>query len=244
LTFSVVLVATLAVPLWAQTAGTAHLSGRVLDTAGNVLPGTTVTVTGNGTIASAVTDVDGRFVVDAFVDSSRTYTVTASLPGFETTTRRQVRAVPGQTVPIGDIALRLGCADVDLVIERGIVAEARDADLVAHVRVESVAAAQEWRGAYGCVIARDVMAEVRGDTAAGKVRHVRFLTTTRSPLAPGDELVAAFEWDPVARRYTSWTRGAAVSNGVVALDDMSVGAGFDQEMAVDALLRRLERDRR
>jgi hypothetical protein len=48
-----------------------------------------------------------------------------------------VEIAAGSTTPI-DIVLGLACVEVDLVVQRGFVAEARDADLLAHIRIDSV----------------------------------------------------------------------------------------------------------
>jgi hypothetical protein len=67
------------------------------------LSGVTITLTGNGVSATAITDTSGRYNLDAFVLSSVDYTLTALLAGFETTTRTRVRVVPGmQRVPWWD----------------------------------------------------------------------------------------------------------------------------------------------
>ena len=233
------LVAALGVPLWAQAAGTVRISGRVIADGGDVLPGVTVTFAGNPSADTAVTGADGRFVIDTFVDSSRRYTLTASLPGFETVTRSRVSVSSWQTA-LGDITMRLGCADVDLVVTNGLAADARGADLVAHVRVESVAAeARAWRGERACVIAREVTAQIQADTAGDAHRRVRLLIGPDRAPVPGDEFVGAFAWDSGAQRYTAFVFGARVMNGIATLDDASVSAGLDREMAVDALLERL-----
>jgi hypothetical protein len=126
------------------------------------------------------------------------------------------------------------------VIERGIAAEALDADLVAHVRVDAVAPAREWPGEYGCVVAREVEASLLADSRGGKARRVRLLIPSRgtSRYQPGDEVVGAFDWDEKAGRYTHWTTGVAVVGGIATLDDQSVASGLDRQMTVDALLNR------
>jgi hypothetical protein len=223
----------------AQTGGTTRLSGRAVDTGGNPLPGVTLTLTGNGVSATAVTDGTGRFQLDAFVISSAGYSLTASLVGFETTTPTRVRTVPGETTVLKDIVLRLGCAEVDLVVQRSLLADAREAALVAHVRVESIAAAREWRGEHSCVIAHEVTAWVEADAAQGARRQMRFLTRTRHAIERGDEYVAAFGWDPMHRRYVAFTLPVRVANGVATLDDQSVSEGLERQMGVDELLKRL-----
>jgi hypothetical protein len=224
---------------WAQTGGTGQLSGRVVHGTGDLLPGVTITLTGNGVSATAVTDAGGRYLLDAFVIGSAEYTLTASLAGFETTTRTRVRLVPGETGAVEDVVLRLGCAGDVLVVERSIQAEARAAALIAHVRIESIAAAREWRTEHACVIARDVTAWVEADTEQGRPRRMRFLAPMRQIVAPGDEFVQAFGWELVPQRHTAFTFPVRVANGIATLDDQSVSEGLERQMGVDELLRRV-----
>jgi hypothetical protein len=142
--FVSVVAAILSAPLWAQTGGTAHLSGRAIDGGGTPLAGVTITLTGNGVSATAITDTNGRYDLDVFVISSADYTLTAFLAGFETTTRTRVRVVPGERRTPEDIVVRHGCLDNDVLVLRSIQAASREAEVVAHVRVESVTATQQW----------------------------------------------------------------------------------------------------
>jgi hypothetical protein len=233
------LAAVFCAPLWAQTGGTAHLSGRAIDGGGTPLVGVTITLTGNGVNATAITDANGRYDLDAFVIGSVDYTLTAFLAGFETTTRTRLRVVPGVRRAPEDIVVRHGCVDQDVLVIRSIQAAARGADLVAHVRVESVAAVSTWRGKYGCLTAPEVTASVEADAAGGVRRRMRFLTRPRVPIDPGDEYVAAFHWDPEAQRHIAWILQVRAANGVATLDNLSVSEGLERQMGVDELLRRL-----
>ena len=84
--------------LFAQS--TASISGVVKDSAGGVIPGTTVVVKNNttGLTQEAVTDKDGKYSVGSLEAGS--YTVTASLSGFKTATATNVSVPPGQPVSI------------------------------------------------------------------------------------------------------------------------------------------------
>jgi hypothetical protein len=237
--FACVVGTLLGASLLAQTGGTARLSGRAIDGGGTPLSGVTLTLTGNGARGTAITDANGRYELDAFVVGSVDYTLTAFLPGFETATRTRVRMVPGETKAFDDVVLRLGCVHNPLVVQRSIQAEARHADLTAHVRIESVAAAREWRGEYACVVAREVTAWVEADSAQGAPRRLRFLTATNLTLNAGDEFVLALGWDPVAERHGVSTFPVTVANGIATLDDQSVAEGLERQMGVDELLRRL-----
>ena len=218
-----------------------HVAGVVRDASGSVLPGVTVLLTGPDTAATAMTDPNGRFEIEAFLATSHVYTLTTALPGFETT-RRQVEIAAGSTTPI-DIVLGLACVEVDLVVQRGFVAEARDADLLAHIRIDSVGPAREWRLERGCVIATEVEASLLADSLGGKPRQLRLLVPSRTPsrYKQGQERVAALHWDAKAERYTHWTTGALVVKGVATLDDQSVSEGFSRETPVGPLLARLRR---
>jgi hypothetical protein len=54
-------------PVFGQVAGTGRITGRVTDVTGGVLPGVRVTISGPGLREEAVTDVDGRFSVEGFI---------------------------------------------------------------------------------------------------------------------------------------------------------------------------------
>ncbi|MGE5360890.1 MAG: carboxypeptidase regulatory-like domain-containing protein [Bacteroidales bacterium] len=96
--------------LWAMPASaqeqTGSIEGIVKDASGGVLPGVTVTVTSPGLVgtSTAVTDSEGRYRFPALPPS--TYTVTATLQGFNTwkvTTRLSL----GQVIKV-DISLVVG----------------------------------------------------------------------------------------------------------------------------------------
>jgi len=233
----------LVAPLHGQTAGTGGLSGRAVTASGDVLPGVTVTLDGTPD-ATAISGADGRFELEAFVDGAKAYTVTANLAGFKVTTKNAVRLRPGTVTALGDIVLRLGCLDEVLYVTRGIVAQARESDLVAHVRVESVAPAREWPGDYGCMTASEVTASVLETTSDTRGKPMRFLVPrgSASRYEPGDEFVAAFTWDKAAVRYqdNSPAPQIPVANGIANLDRLSQDEnGLEPLMPVHELLTRI-----
>jgi len=237
---SIVLSALLVAGLAAQTTGIGSVTGRVVDPTGTPLPGATVTLTGDGAGASTISDVEGRFVVEGFVNTSSVSTVTASLAGFQPANRK-IRVVPGGTVTAGDIALPLGCAEIDLVIVGSLAERVEQAAAVAHVRIESMAAAREWRLAHGCVMAREVTASVQA-TLRGRARpSLRFLIKSRTPTddKPGDEMVVFLDRDASSGLYTSWAPGLPVSQGVATVDNAGDVPGFDREVPVTVLFQRL-----
>jgi carboxypeptidase family protein len=75
---------------------TGSITGTVTDSSSAVLPGTTVTVTGDrliGGAATQVTDGSGAYRVDRLPPG--TYTVKFELPGFRTMTRDDIRISAG-----------------------------------------------------------------------------------------------------------------------------------------------------
>ena len=107
------LVAALAAPAAAQTG---RVSGSLTDETGAVLPAVEVRALlrdGNGeTTRSVVTDAKGTYQIEGLMPGQ--WTITASLPGFETATRRQV-------VQTGDAldwspALELGMIQETIVV--------------------------------------------------------------------------------------------------------------------------------
>jgi hypothetical protein len=94
-------------PLFAQA--TATINGRVVDQAGAVLPGATVTVTaaGTGVSRNTVTNAEGLYSVAALTPG--TYTVRAELSGFAPQERRGVELLTGATLSID---VQLGIAQL------------------------------------------------------------------------------------------------------------------------------------
>ncbi len=76
-------------------AGDARLQGRVLDTTGQPLPAVLVEVETPGTPRTAVTDAEGRYLVESVPPGS--YSVRFSLPSFVTLLRRNVEVVANGT---------------------------------------------------------------------------------------------------------------------------------------------------
>jgi hypothetical protein len=227
--------------LHGQTGGTGRLAGRVVDTGGNVLPGVSVTLAGvDG--AQAVTDAGGRFDLSGFVDSEKTYTLTAFLAGFQTRSLNGIRIRPGAVTALGDIVLRIGCLAQIAYVTRGIVDEARDSDLVAHVRVESVAPARQWQGDFGCMTSSEITASVLNSTSATQGEQMRFLPPPgwAAQHEPGDEFVAAFSWDTTAGRYRSAVPQIVVANGIANVDQLSQNTNsLPPRMPVRELLTRI-----
>jgi len=103
-------------PLRGQARATgADLTGIVTDASGGVLPGATVTVTNRDThvTRTVTTSASGRYVVPALPPG--TYTVSAALDQFATTTRESVVLALGQTASV-DFTLALGGAREEVTV--------------------------------------------------------------------------------------------------------------------------------
>jgi len=85
---------------YAQGGATAALSGVVVDAAGGVVPGATISVKNKatGTTSETVSNTDGVFAVPAL--EAGAYTVTVSLTGFKTAIVNDVNLVPGTPAAI------------------------------------------------------------------------------------------------------------------------------------------------
>src|SRR5262245_53697837 len=72
--------------VWAQARGTASLGGRVLDEAGDALPGALVTLTNPGAAIGSptvVTDAEGRYAFK-LIPPTRGFTLKVSIPDYAT----------------------------------------------------------------------------------------------------------------------------------------------------------------
>lgn len=224
----------------AQTAGGGTVAGRTTNSDGDPLPGVTVALSSNGTTTTVVTGADGRFVIEAFVNGASA-TLSASLAGFQTTTR-DVTTRPGGAVNLGDIHLAIGClAYVDFVAT-GLREEASRAQSVTHLRVESVRPVREWKSDKSCYVGSEVTAVVvhdsRGRRAGTRIRFVPIRSPSEPPYVTGDEIVVALDQDRGSRQYFSWGYGYRVSHGVVALN--APFDEFEEEIPVGVLFERLK----
>ena len=101
---AVIVTALIAAPAAAQ--GTSSISGTVADSTGGVIPGATVTVTGEaGVTLTAVTNSQGVFTVPAI--AAGTYKVTVTLQGFKTAVIEKVQVVVGTPTNL-PVKLELG----------------------------------------------------------------------------------------------------------------------------------------
>jgi hypothetical protein len=91
--------------------GRAEINGVITDQDKAILPGVTITVTNEGTglERTAVSGGDGRFVIPSLLPGP--YTVTASLSGFQPTTRKSVVVSVGQEATLNLTLLIAGLAE-------------------------------------------------------------------------------------------------------------------------------------
>jgi len=115
----------------AQTTSTVRVAGRVVDRDGAPLGNTLVRITANAVDREVVTDPDGGF---AFTDlAPATYTVTATLSGFQAVTRSVVASVPG-AVSV-DFRLDAACLSTIRANDWGLPTNIAAADAVLYVRI-------------------------------------------------------------------------------------------------------------
>ena len=122
--------------LFAQAS--ASITGRVVDQAGAVLPGATVTVvnTATGATRDTVTNGEGSYTVPALI--AGIYRVKADLPGFTAITRDNVELLTGSTLSV-DVQLSLaGIQENVTVTGQSPLVEATQATLSASIRQSEV----------------------------------------------------------------------------------------------------------
>lgn len=174
----------------AQTGGV-RIAGQTTDGKGGVLPGATVRLTG-GTTLQAVTDADGRYLFTELPTGN--YTLTATLPGFQPSTREIVAAAPGSFVV--DVPLYLGCSYVIDFFETKLPMAIAGADAVLYVRVADAGRAVRLTDG-DCIEGYEhkatVLAAVKSPRlSSDTIRLVRTGRTSPGPRAGynvGDELI-------------------------------------------------------
>ena len=99
--------------LFAQA--TATINGRIVDQAGAVLPGATITITegATGVARTTVTNAEGLYSVPAL--SPGTYNVKAELAGFATAVRNSITLLTGSTLTI-DLPLGLAAVQENVTV--------------------------------------------------------------------------------------------------------------------------------
>jgi hypothetical protein len=122
--------------LFAQA--TAALNGRVVDQAGAVLPGATVTITNvaTGATRDTVTNAEGLYTVPAL--NPGTYNVKAELSGFSVTERKNIELITGSNLSV-DVAMGLAGIQENLTVTgQAPLIEASQAVLASSIRQAEV----------------------------------------------------------------------------------------------------------
>ena len=123
-------------PLWAQA--TSSINGRVVDQAGAVLPGVTVTVTSaaTGAVRETLTNAEGLYTVPALIPG--TYNVKVDLAGFAGSEARGIEVATGATLTV-DVAMKLASIQESVTVTgQSPLVEATQASLSASIRQAEV----------------------------------------------------------------------------------------------------------
>ena len=186
----------------AQTVGTGHISGRVTDAEGSVLPGVAITVSGPGLREQAITDERGRFDVEGLLQSRpTTYRVKAELAGFSTLILERISAEPGKGAEV-DIRLQVACLETILHVDGGFAENLKRADGVFLLRVESSSPPRRRETGHYCGNATEHVATV---IETAKDRHgaapmtLRFLVEGNHQYDQGTHHFAFLSWEPECR---------------------------------------------
>jgi len=103
-----------ALPAFGQTS-TSSITGTVTDPGGGVIPGATVTVTGDaGFSATVVTNSEGAFTFPAL--QAATYKVTVTLQGFKTAIVENVRVISGNPANV-NVKLEVGRLEENVTVK-------------------------------------------------------------------------------------------------------------------------------
>jgi hypothetical protein len=205
-----------AIALPAQQTGS--LSGRVFEPAGSVLPGVTVTAVGEGR-HTGVTQSGGDYRIENL--PTGTYTVTATIPGFQAATNT-IEIRPGENTTL-EFVLRLGCLgelDPPLWVVYPFAETLTMVDAVAYVRIRSVGDRERVLVETSCWFIRQVVADVidmidpQGTSPEIGTLRLNAGGWERS-LAPGDEVIMFLRRGPGSVYAEVETSRLAVRDGRV-----------------------------
>jgi hypothetical protein len=193
-----------------QPAGT--LTGTATDTLNQPLPGVRVTVTSGVVQRTVVTDAEGRYHVPTL--SAGSYVVRAHIAGFKSVERRDVMIEAGTTVTL-PLVLEMNCLeDVDY-IDPGFAAAAREATMIAHIRILRSHPPGSCEGGQVCVCTEHVAIPMRlfKPVQAVLPAPLRFVQEAAGRLpdgsgnsrayAPTQQFIAFLRWEPKTERYTN-----------------------------------------
>jgi len=169
--FALVFLAGLA---YSQSGTTGAIEGKITDEEGNALPGATVKVTSPDLIGGAqtkITNPEGKY---RFVALSRgTYTIEASLTGFTTAKKEDVRVFIGQTITI-DLALKIGKLEEEVVVKAiSPVVDVKDSQVNAtnldKQMLQTVGSEQRWKNSTSLI---NLAPGIKDDSAMGAASRV------------------------------------------------------------------------
>lgn len=123
-------------PSWAQA--TSAINGRVVDQAGAVLPGVSVTVTSaaTGAVRETLTNGEGLYTVPALIPGA--YNVKVDLAGFAGSETKGIEVATGATLTV-DVAMKLASIQENVTVTgQSPLVEATQASLSASIRQEEV----------------------------------------------------------------------------------------------------------
>ena len=164
--FALVLLAGLA---YSQSGITGAIEGKITDEEGNALPGATVKLSSPDMIGGAqskITNAEGRF---RFVALPRgTYMVEASLTGFTTAKKDDVRVFVGQTITI-DLSLKIGKLEEEVVVKAiSPVVDVKDSQVNAtnldKQMLQTVGSEQRWKNSTNLI---NLAPGIKDDSAMG-----------------------------------------------------------------------------
>ncbi|HBB88478.1 MAG TPA: hypothetical protein DC047_12770, partial [Blastocatellia bacterium] len=113
-----ILLALLAIPLFAVHAAGGSIEGRITDPKGAAVSGATVTVTDevNNQTATALSDAKGQYKIAGLPPGN--YTVVISAPGFGDARRETVQVTEGATLRL-DIKLEIAAVEASVSVTAG-----------------------------------------------------------------------------------------------------------------------------
>ena len=114
----VTLLTLISAPAFAQGGATSSISGTVIDSAGGVIPGATVTVknTATNTVFTTVTTTSGAFSVPSL--AAGTYSVSVALTGFKTAVHNDIALSPGAPATV-KVSLEIGSLTETVEVKGG-----------------------------------------------------------------------------------------------------------------------------
>lgn len=207
-----VVTAAMAFVLAVAPAGQSRGRGGVTGSAvfdGGPLPGVTVTIANSGVTRTVITNDAGRFEVPDLPEGA--YTLTAELPGFQSTKRENLNIQSGRTSVI-NLVLQPGCLfDAPVSVDLGTPWAIQEADAILHVHISESGPSQRWDslldgGAPWCFFGYEYTANLLHVVKSSRVQEVtvnaiRFVQLGSARYQPGEEFVAFLQWDASLTRF-------------------------------------------